>query len=388
MNNWIGISIFIPMVVIGYIGAHLYIYFRFTRAFGLNKNVRMAIKIAIFSLALLSVIGRILYHLSDTTITQICMLPGTIWMGILALGVVILLCYDLLFSLPLLIMNKIKIVPKIDFHKFGLLVVIGLTVISTTYSIFKAVSTPSLQDIEINIPDLPATLDGVKIVHVTDIHYGGFMTKEKVESILDVMRADEPDIVVYTGDFSDHKDGGEGDNNIFPLLGSIKTRYGVFAVLGNHEKYMGGDKVAQKIEKAGIQILRQSHVVIGDGLVLAGIDDPTFLNGKRKVGNAMDQALEGVKPSEPIILLSHQPIRPEYAERKGVDLMLCGHTHGGQIPPFHLITGFSYNWWLAGEYWVGNMLLYVNPGAGFWGPPMRLFADPVVARIVLRSYKR
>ena len=98
----------------------------------------------------------------------------------------------------------------------------------------------------------------------------------------------------------------------------------------------------------------------------------------------MEQALKGRPQGLPVVLLAHQPVAVQHAADLGVNLMLSGHTHGGQIPPFQLLTGLAYPF-LKGLYEVGSMRLYVNNGAGFWGPPIRVFADPEIVRVTLTA---
>jgi predicted MPP superfamily phosphohydrolase len=131
-----------------------------------------------------------------------------------------------------------------------------------------------------------------------------------------------------------------------------------------------------------MKVLRQAHVVVGGSLVVAGVDDPTFLGGRDKLPEAMATSLNGRPVGLPVVLLSHQPLALQAAADLGVGLMLSGHTHGGQIPPFQLLNRIAYRY-ISGLHRIGDMFLYVSRGAGYWGPPVRLFADPEVVLIRL-----
>ena len=124
--------------------------------------------------------------------------------------------------------------------------------------------------------------------------------------------------------------------------------------------------------------------MVADGLVVAGIDDPTFLGGRGKVGEAVESALAGRPEGMPVVLLAHQPVGMEDAGGQGVDLALCGHTHGGQLPPFQLLNRIAYPF-VQGMHPVGGTRVYVSRGTGYWGPPVRVFAAPEVTRFTLRS---
>ena len=106
--------------------------------------------------------------------------------------------------------------------------------------------------------------------------------------------------------------------------------------------------------------------------------------GHRKKATAIRQALEGRPEGLPVVLLAHQPLAAREAAEAGVDLMLAGHLHGGQIPPFHLLVRLVYGV-TAGAYEIDGMTLYVSRGTGFWGPPLRVFAAPEIARVTLRG---
>jgi predicted MPP superfamily phosphohydrolase len=125
-------------------------------------------------------------------------------------------------------------------------------------------------------------------------------------------------------------------------------------------------------------------VVVAGGLVVAGVDDPTFLGGRDKLADAMATAVAGRPEGLPVVLLSHQPLALEAAANLGVGLVLCGHTHGGQIPPFQVLNRIAYSF-IRGLHRVGDMQVYVSNGSGYWGPPVRVFADPEVVRVTLRA---
>jgi predicted MPP superfamily phosphohydrolase len=155
----------------------------------------------------------------------------------------------------------------------------------------------------------------------------------------------------------------------------------VYFVTGNHEYFSGGPEWVQKLGELGIRVLRNERVRIAGGLDLIGVDD---LFGGMAEGHGMDldAALQGRDPAIPGILLAHQPVVALRAKDRGLALQLSGHTHGGQIYPFHHAVRLVQPW-LAGLQRVGDLQVYVHRGSGYWGPPFRIGAPGEIARIEL-----
>jgi len=198
----------------------------------------------------------------------------------------------------------------------------------------------------------------------------------------------EPDLIAVTGDLVD---GGvrELSEAAAPLAG-LRARRGVFFVTGNHEHYSGAGKWARKVSELGMQVLRNRHVTIGEGEArfhLAGTNDR--MSGQFRAGGGEDlpAALQGTEPGLAVILLAHNPETFEEAAARGVDLQVSGHTHGGQLWPFHYLVRLAIPF-VAGRYRRGAAELYVSRGTGFWGPAMRLGAPAEITEIVLRSSDR
>jgi predicted MPP superfamily phosphohydrolase len=161
----------------------------------------------------------------------------------------------------------------------------------------------------------------------------------------------------------------------------------VFAVTGNHEYYSGADPWIAEITRLGARYLRNERVTIGNGdasFELAGVDDFTAA-GWPGHGEDLARALAGRDPSRALVLLAHQPRQVRRAALHGVDLQLSGHTHGGQIWPWHYIVRLQQGGLLAGRYEVDGTQLYVSRGCGYWGPPVRVLAPLEITRVILRA---
>jgi predicted MPP superfamily phosphohydrolase len=169
------------------------------------------------------------------------------------------------------------------------------------------------------------------------------------------------------------------------MFQNIPTKYGKFAITGNHEFYAGLDRALAFTEKAGFTILRGEGLTVSNFLNIAGVDDPA----RKRYGPdraASEKALLEKLPKEKFTLfLKHQPVIS--SESVGMfDLQLSGHTHKGQIFPFNLITKLYYPIHTGISKVNGNALLYVSRGSGTWGPPVRFLSPPEVTVIDI-TYK-
>jgi predicted MPP superfamily phosphohydrolase len=240
-------------------------------------------------------------------------------------------------------------------------------------------------DVEVKLAKLPKALDGYTIVQLTDLHVGLTIDREFVQRVVDISNGLSPDLVALTGDFVDGKVADLRDE-IAPLA-NLRARRGVYAVTGNHEYYSGADPWIAEISKLNVRYLRNELVTIGEGdaaFDLAGVDD----HGAHKYrghGEDLAAATATRDRERALVLLAHQPRQVRRASRYGVDLQLSGHTHGGQIWPWHYIVSVQQGGLLAGRYRHGDTQLYVSRGCGYWGPPVRLLAPLEITRVILRS---
>ncbi|WP_456452512.1 metallophosphoesterase [Hydrogenimonas sp.] len=211
--------------------------------------------------------------------------------------------------------------------------------------------------------------EGYRIVQISDMHVGGLIDRKFVAECVRRINALEADLVVITGDLTDMRVTKIAEA-LRPLAG-LRSRFGTFYIPGNHEYFHGVAETLRFVEGLGITVLGNRALKIDNAFWLAGVYD---LFGLR-VGHHMPdlgKVLARIIDDAPVLLLAHQPRFVEYLEGFQPALMLCGHTHGGQVWPFgflvHLVQPY-----LRGLHPLGtNRHIYVNSGIGFWGPPMRL----------------
>jgi predicted MPP superfamily phosphohydrolase len=223
----------------------------------------------------------------------------------------------------------------------------------------------------------------LKIVQLSDLHIVSGLTDRVLGRAIPRINQLNPDLIFITGDLIDP--GPLDVETLVNDLKALKASQGVYAVTGNHEYYAGVQKFLSLMESAGIPVLQNRMAVTTDGFQIAGVNDPGR-PGMRYPGQGSDVglALRELGPDQPSILLSHQPVHLNAAIDKNVDLILSGHTHGGQIFPFHIFVRLVYKY-CSGLYHPGPQTdLIVSNGVGWWGPPIRLLAP---AQIVVVDFK-
>lgn len=250
---------------------------------------------------------------------------------------------------------------------------------------YLAKLVPSIRDVRIGLRRLPSAMNGFKIVQLTDVHIGNTIGETFVRSVVESANAADPDVIVITGDLVDGPVSRLRE--AAAPLADLRAPHGVYFVTGNHEYYSGVDSWLEYLRTLGIRVLRNERVRIGSGeeyFDLAGIDDyrAGFYRGH---GPDLPRAVAGRDPRKELVLLAHQPRHVHEAKRHGVGLQLSGHTHGGQIWPWHYVAKASQGGLLAGHSHHEETQLYISRGTGYWGPPVRILAKPEIARLRLHS---
>jgi uncharacterized protein len=249
-----------------------------------------------------------------------------------------------------------------------------------------AASPPVVRRVPVTLARLDPALDGLRIVTFSDAHLSATNRGRRFERLVEIVNAQRPDVVAIVGDLVDG-DVRELRDDVAPLA-DLVSEQGVFFVTGNHEYFVDTRAWLRHLPTLGVDVLRNERVPIRRGAAsfdLAGIDDRTAeASGLPGHGADLDAALDGRDDATPVVLLAHQPVMVEQAAAAGVDLQLSGHTHGGQLWPFDYAVRLDQP---AVQGWSrhGDTQLYVTPGAGYWGPPMRIGARPEVTVVELRS---
>ncbi|MGA9117304.1 MAG: metallophosphoesterase [Bacteroidota bacterium] len=262
--------------------------------------------------------------------------------------------------------------------------ILGGAAILTGYGSFEARRRPEVVRLEIPIPGLAPSLDGFRIAQFSDLHVGPTIKRSHVEEVVGRVNRLEADCVVFTGDLVDGSVSWLREDTA--PLGDLRARAGLFFVTGNHDYYSGVEEWVAEAERLGFTVLLNSHQVIrrGDaGIVMAGITDWSGGDFHPLHVSDPEGAFRGAPEGMPRILLAHQPRSVVPAARAGFDLMLAGHTHGGQFFPWNFLASLSQPY-VRGLHRHGEGWVYVNRGTGYWGPPLRIGVPPEITLITLR----
>ena len=258
---------------------------------------------------------------------------------------------------------------------------------ATAFAVTSALGEPQIHEVPVRLARLPRKLSGLSIAQITDLHVGRTIGEDEVRRVVAATNRLRPDVVAITGDLVDGSVAAL-ERGVAPLA-ELRARYGVFFVTGNHEYYSGAPAWIAHLQRMGIRVLRNERVAIGDAgasIDLAGIDDWRSRGLAPGHGPDLARALAGRDPDRSLVLLAHQPRGVDEAVRAGVELQVSGHTHGGQLFPFTLLTSLVYPY-LHGLYHhhepQADGQIFVSRGTGYWGPPMRLGSPPEIARLVL-----
>ena len=309
-----------------------------------------------------------------------------------------MLCYGIwlvLFGFPLFAGSKLfrRLKQPLDterreWMKRAALAPPACLIIGSTAGAVGAMAEPVIRKVRLDTPRDMTQLHGLRIVQISDLHIGRFMRTNKLLEIVAHVNALNPDIVVCTGDLLDHAMEQLEDAQM--VLRGMKHRHGVFMCLGNHEYYAAGtqlDALITGVEETGCVMLRDSNQRIsvgGDHLWMLGVDYP----GRRQPPESFDLALNGVSDDgAPRIVLAHNPSSFWEGRTRPIDLMLSGHTHGGQVSlgrigQYELSPVLPVELYHAGEYEHEGRKLYVNSGTGQW-MPVRINCPPEITVVEL-----
>jgi len=247
----------------------------------------------------------------------------------------------------------------------------------SSLALVQGLRAPAVVSYEVGLPSLPIELNGKVLVAMSDTHLGAAVGERWMAARIAEAQALNPDLVVFLGDMFE----GHGDGPVaLPGLGHLSAPLGKWFVTGNHELHHDSGTSTGVLAKAGFRHLDDAWAEVAPGLIVAGV---TAHRQRDLEGDPIGRSLAG-RPPGATVLLSHSPRQAEMAERAGAELMISGHTHGGQIWPFgHLVR--MVHPLLGGRYTVNGMPVIVCRGTGTWGPPMRLWRRGEILRVTLRS---
>ena len=304
---------------------------------------------------------------SPTISAKILTEIGYVWLGTFSIALTYLLVSHLAFIFGH--------TPKFRYNTT--LITVILILVSVVYSYINNLGEPKITELEIKVPNLP--VDKLTVVQLSDIHIDVTTNYNTIKRFVEITNSLNPDVIVFTGDLA--------DTNIIKTyekygLLDLKSKYGTFAVSGNHEYYRGITNYETVCKNINFKLLDNENVLVDDKFYVAGIPDYKTSKAFGYKPADVKKSLEGIDFTKPVIFLSHQP-NPFFESQKfPITIQLSGHTHAGQIPPFDIIEYFLYKYF-CGLYKDNDSYIYVTSGTRLWGPPMRLFSKSEIVKIVL-----
>lgn len=302
---------------------------------------------------------------------------GFVWMGAFGFLLAAVALSDLVLALASMV------TPTEGWHRWRAVVVLGVSALALAWG-FRVSDRPRLRRLELPVDGLHADLDGFKLVQLSDVHLGETLDRRFAARVVELVNGLDADAVVITGDLVDGPVGRVRDE-VAPMAG-LRSRHGTFFVTGNHEYYSGAASWMAECARLGMTVLHNTHRVLmrGEGrLVVAGVPDVEggrFASAHRADADA---AFAGAPRGVPRILLAHQPRFAAVAAAHQVDLMLSGHTHGGQMFPFMAFVRLQQPV-IGGLHELSGVRTYTSLGTGYWGPPFRIGTRGEVTEVTLR----
>lgn len=293
------------------------------------------------------------------------------------------------------VLEKVRSMPRAQrfessrrtFLRRGMYGLAATSLAGNAYGMLLGKNECDITSVEFAFPDLPPPLEGFTIALISDIHSSVFMLKDEMDRYARLVNSVGADLIVVPGDFVT-SDVGE----VYPFAEAfhvLRAPCGVYGVLGNHDFYAGADAVAREVDACGIKMLRDDKIHIEKGGVsfyLIGVDDVGHNNqASIKLNTALGSAPEGI----PRILLCHRPYYLKQAAERNVNLVLSGHTHGGQVVigrfgDVVLAPSSFASPYVSGKYREGSTHMYVSRGIGTVGLPLRINCPPEITKITLR----
>ncbi len=373
------LAVFLTIVLSVYTLVNYYIFI--TGLHSIPDNYKFLYSAVYLSFFLSYIVGRFLERRFLNSVSAIFVWVGSFWLG----AMVYYLLFVILIDIVRLFNLFFGFLPA-SFYSAGCQLVFFLIVNASVILIvilgYLNASNPAIKKLNININKNAGVLKSLKIVMASDIHLGTIINRKRSKKIVGMINTLEPDIILLPGDVVDEDIESVVKQNCGEDLRALRAKYGVYAITGNHEYIGGVEPSVEYLTEHGLIELRDRTVKIADSFYIVGREDRASNGFAGILRKPLNQLLEGVDKSLPLILMDHQPVKLEEAENDGIDLQLSGHTHHGQLWPFNFITKKLYEVSM-GYKQKGNTHYYVSCGVGSWGPPIRTGNRPEIVQIIL-----
>ncbi len=363
-------SAFLSVAAAILIFGHLVLYVTWTSLFTIpSSDGRTILKFALIFLGLSFPITSFVVFWKETRITNALYAIASTWLG---LGLYVTMATVIGVLVDFTDQSK-------NWNLHGQAVTVVLLAIAFTYTIHGIWNAyhPVIRRITVRLPHLPAAWQGQRIVQLSDIHLGPIHRQRFARMVVRLANAQRPAAVFVTGDLFDG--GGRELHKLAAPLNDLQSTHGTFFITGNHETYVGLERALEALRDIRLTKLDDRLVDLA-GIQLLGISYPRI--GEHKEFERILSQLDRTKPN---IVLYHEPKHVDRFAAAGVNLLLAGHTHVGQLWPLHLITRKVYGIYDVGLHTYDALQVYTSSGVGTWGPPMRTGTMPEVVVITLEA---
>lgn len=297
---------------------------------------------------------------------------GYFMYGFVFLLTVLIVGYDILWSIVYIFgndqMRRIFNPENLEYAKY---LILSIVLLLSLYAVYSAEKLPKILRFKYSDTRI---LKPFTMMVISDLHITKMTSMAKIEKWVHLFNQFKPDVMVLPGDIAD--DTVENIKKHIRCLKKLHAPMGIFYAVGNHETYFDLFMWEAEFASFGWRVLHNSGAEVENtGVYIGGV--PNIGQSELQIKQAFRQSsVQNYK-----ILLSHDPVTATYLKKSEVDLQISGHTHGGQIFPFHILTKLGNRGMLAGEYSVNSTKVLISRGVGYWGPPMRLFAPSDVLLI-------
>ena len=360
-----------------------YVFIRGLQAIPQNSGIRTPYIVLYWFIALSFVGGRLLERRLPAILADPLIWIGSIWLGALLYFFIAVVLLDFLRLVNHFIpFFPIAITAHYAQSKFicasSIVGLIGVCLLGGHINSL----IPRIEKLNLSVAGKSGTMKSLNIVAASDIHMGTIVGRARIDHIVNTINSLHPDIVLLPGDIIDEDLAPVIKQNLGESIKNIKSRFGTYAITGNHEYIGGVEEACAYLTSHGVTVLRDKSVKINDSFFLVGREDRSIgrFSGKQRKG--LNELLDAVDKSYPVLLMDHQPFGLEEASNQGVSLQISGHSHYGQLWPLNYIVTSIYE--LAWGYKrIGDTHFYVSSGVGTWGPPMRIGNHPEILNIQL-----
>jgi len=378
-----GMIIFITVVLLAYGGINFLILSKVRQALAGKRFAKGIILSALLFCILAYPAGRIAQAHFPGPWSDACIQVGSFYLGIMTYAFLVILLFEAVWFIARTF-HWIPAFVSRDSKKSLRVTALGtaIVILGTVFWGYMNARTLHVRRLNITIGKKIGRFNEFRIVVASDIHIGTFTKRPRLEKIVRTINDRDPDLVLLPGDLLDDVFIGDLSLDAIGVFKKMRSRFGVYAVTGNHEYFLGVKKAVAFIRTGNITVLEDTAITVANALCLIGRKDRMAnpMGDHRKPLNAI---LKNCDPTLPRIVMDHQPIHLNEAVQNHVDLQISGHTHNGQIFPFTLVAKALYEK-SRGYLQKGNTQFYVSSGVGTWGPPLRIGSTPEIVEIILK----